>query len=83
MPRTNVVSVLRRTRATLPELRQIRGGDQPGLDPVTRPSRGAFGNVAARGVAEAMGRALALDSGGMGSGSMSPAQGSFSPSCGG
>jgi NAD(P)-dependent dehydrogenase (short-subunit alcohol dehydrogenase family) len=64
MFRANVVSVVRCTRAALPELRKSRGMVvNLGSTIVTRPARGRFGYVASKGAVEAMSRALALDLG--------------------
>jgi NAD(P)-dependent dehydrogenase (short-subunit alcohol dehydrogenase family) len=64
MYRANVVSVVRCTRAALPELRKSRGMVvNLGSTIVTRPARGRFGYVASKGAVEAMSRALALDLG--------------------
>ena len=64
MFRANVVSVVRCTRAALPELRRSRGMVvNLGSTIASRPARGRFGYVAAKGAVEAMSRALALDLG--------------------
>jgi NAD(P)-dependent dehydrogenase (short-subunit alcohol dehydrogenase family) len=64
MLRANVVSVVRCTRAALPELRRSRGMViNLGSTIASRPARGRFGYVAAKGAVEAMSRALALDLG--------------------
>jgi NAD(P)-dependent dehydrogenase (short-subunit alcohol dehydrogenase family) len=64
MFRANVVSVVRCTRAALPELRKSRGMVvNLGSTIATRPARGRFGYVASKGAVEAMSRALALDLG--------------------
>lgn len=64
MFRANVVSVVRCTRAALPELRKSRGMIvNLGSTIVARPARGRFGYVASKGAVEAMSRALALDLG--------------------
>jgi NAD(P)-dependent dehydrogenase (short-subunit alcohol dehydrogenase family) len=64
MIRANVMSVLRCTRAALPELRRSRGSViNVGSTVVARPPRGRFGYVASKGAVEAMSRALALDLG--------------------
>jgi NAD(P)-dependent dehydrogenase (short-subunit alcohol dehydrogenase family) len=64
MFRANVVSVVRCTRAALPELRKSQGMVvNLGSTIVTRPARGRFGYVASKGAVEAMSRALALDLG--------------------
>jgi NAD(P)-dependent dehydrogenase (short-subunit alcohol dehydrogenase family) len=64
MFRANVVSVVRCTRAALPELRRSRGVVvNLGSTIASRPARGRFGYVAAKGAVEAMSRALALDLG--------------------
>ncbi|HYM84277.1 MAG TPA: SDR family oxidoreductase, partial [Candidatus Dormibacteraeota bacterium] len=62
--RANVMSVLRCTRAALPELRRSRGVMIAiGSTVVSRPPRGRFGYVASKGAVEAMCRALAVDLG--------------------
>lgn len=64
MLRANVMSVVRCTRAALPELRKSRGVViNLGSTVVARPPRGRFGYVASKGAVEAMSRALALDLG--------------------
>ena len=64
MFRANVVSVVRCTRAALPELRKSRGMVvNLGSTIASRPARGRFGYVASKGAVEAMSRALALDLG--------------------
>lgn len=64
MFRANVVSVVRCTRAALPELRASRGMVvNLGSTIASRPARGRFGYVASKGAVEAMSRALALDLG--------------------
>jgi NAD(P)-dependent dehydrogenase (short-subunit alcohol dehydrogenase family) len=64
MLRANVLSVLRCTRAALPELRRSQGMViNLGSTVVSRPPRGRFGYVASKGAVEAMSRALALDLG--------------------
>lgn len=64
MFRANVVSVVRCTRAALPELRRSRGMViNLGSTIASRPARGRFGYVASKGAVEAMSRALALDLG--------------------
>lgn len=64
MFRANVVSVVRCTRAALPELRKSRGiVVNLGSTIASRPARGRFGYVASKGAVEAMSRALALDLG--------------------
>ncbi|HSL97144.1 MAG TPA: SDR family oxidoreductase [Candidatus Deferrimicrobiaceae bacterium] len=60
----NVRSVFLCTRAALPELKRSRGTViNLGSTVVSRPPRGRFGYVAAKGAVEAMSRALALDLG--------------------
>jgi NAD(P)-dependent dehydrogenase (short-subunit alcohol dehydrogenase family) len=64
MLRVNVISVFLCTRAVLPALRESRGAViNIGSTVVTRPPRGRFGYVAAKGAVEAMSRALAADLG--------------------
>ena len=64
MLRANVMSVVRCTRAALPELRRSRGVVIVlGSTAVSRPPRGRFGYVASKGAVEAMSRALAIDLG--------------------
>jgi meso-butanediol dehydrogenase/(S,S)-butanediol dehydrogenase/diacetyl reductase len=64
MFQANVFSVVRCTRAALPELRKSRGVViNLGSTVVSRPPRGRFGYVASKGAVEAMSRALALDLG--------------------
>ncbi len=64
MWRANVLSVFLCTRAALEELRRNRGVViNLGSTAVTRPPRGRFGYVSAKGAVEAMTRALAVDLG--------------------